>query len=133
MITFKGIIDEVAKWGAGHGLPVFFGDEYTRNVLANNITGDFIFVDVPGGVQPYNDLTYEDLNLNILIQVLGTSRYLRDDMAEIDLLDRTFTVITDISRRIGCAYSAANGVVTKRQNIYDSPKSGWELTIAITV
>lgn len=85
-MTFKGILDDVSTWAGRHGLPVFFGDEYTRNVLANQITGDFVFVDVPGGIQTYSDLAPEPLGVSVLIQVLGTSHYLRDDTAEIEVL-----------------------------------------------
>ena len=59
-MTFKGILDQIGTWGAQHALPVFFGDEATRNRLANDITGDFIFVDVPGGRQDYNDYAAGD-------------------------------------------------------------------------
>ena len=77
-MTFKGILDQVGTWGALHGLPVFFGDESTRNRLANDITGDFIFVDVPGGRQDYNDYAAEAFSISVLIQVLGTSFYETD-------------------------------------------------------
>lgn len=109
-----------------------FGDEYTRNVLANQITGDFVFVDMPGGVQTYSALALEPFGINVLIQVLGTSHYLRDDTAEIEVLDRTFAVVTDIARQAGCNYVSGAANVVKRQNIYDSPKSGWEITLNIS-
>lgn len=131
-MTFKGILDQVQTWAARHGLPVFFGDDYTRNALANEITGDFVFVDVPGGVQNFNDYAAEGFIINVLIQVLGTTAYERDRAEEIEVLDRTFTVIVDIAQKMGCNYVAGIGNVTKRQNIYDSPKSGWELAIAIS-
>ena len=62
-MTFKGILDQVGTWGAQHALPVFFGDEATRNRLANDITGDFIFVDIPGGRQDYNDYAAETFSI----------------------------------------------------------------------
>lgn len=131
-MTFKGILDDVSTWAGRHGLPVFFGDEYTRNVLANQITGDFVFVDIPGGIQTYSDLAPEPFGVSVLIQVLGTSHYLRSDADEIEVLDRTFTVITDIAKKAGCNYVSGAANVVKRQNIYDSPKSGWEITINIS-
>ena len=131
-MTFKGILDQVGTWGAQHALPVFFGDEATRNRLANDITGDFIFVDVPGGRQDYNDYAAEEFSITVLIQVLGTSHYERDDMSEIDVLDRTFTVITDIAKKAVCLYESEGAAVVKRQNIYDSPKSGWEITLNLS-
>lgn len=131
-MTFKGILDQVQTWAARHGLPVFFGDDYTRNFLSSQITGDFVFVDVPGGVQDFNDYTAEEFSVNVLIQVLGTTAYERDRAEEIEVLDRTFTVIVDLAQKMGCNYTAGIGNVTKRQNIYDSPKSGWELVIAIS-
>lgn len=118
--------------GAQHALPVFFGDESTRNRLANDITGDFIFVDVPGGRQDYNDYAAEAFSITVLIQVLGTSHYETDSSAEIDVLDRTFTVITDISKKAVCLYESEGAAVVKRQNIYDSPKSGWEITLNLS-
>lgn len=131
-MTFKGILDQVGTWGALHGLPVFFGDESTRNRLANEITGDFIFVDVPGGRQDYNDYAAEPFAITVLIQVLGTSFYERDDAAEIDVLDRTFTAITDIANKAVCLYVSSGAAIVKRQNIYDSPKSGWEITLNLS-
>ena len=131
-MTFKEILDDVSTWAGRHGLPMFFGDEYTRNVLANRITGDFVFVDIPGGIQTYSDLAPEPFGVSVLIQVLGTSFYLRDDAEEIEVLDRTFTAITDIARQAGCNYISRAANVVKRQNIYDSPKSGWEITINIS-
>lgn len=131
-MTFKGILDDVSTWAGRHGLPVFFGDEYTRNVLANQITSYFVFVDVPGGIQTYSALAPEPFGVSVLIQVLGTSFYLRDDAAEIEVLDRTFTAITDIAKQAGCKYVSGAANVVKRQNIYDSPKSGWEITINIS-
>lgn len=131
-MTFKGILDQVGTWGAQHALPVFFGDEATRNRLANDITGDFIFVDVPGGRQDYNDYAAEAFSITVLIQVLGTSHYERDDVSEIDVLDRTFTIITDIAKKAVCLYESEGAAVTKRQNIYDSPKSGWEITLNLS-
>lgn len=131
-MTFKDILNQVGTWGAQQGLPVFFGDEATRNRLANDITGDFIFVDVPGGRQDYNDYTAEPFSISVLIQVLGTSHYERDDMAEIDVLDRTFTAITYIANRAVCMYVSEGAAVVKRQNIYDSPKSGWEITLNLS-
>lgn len=131
-MTFKGILDDVSTWAGRHGLPVFFGDEYTRNALANQITGDFVFVDVPGGIQTYSDLAPEPFGVSVLIQVLGTSFYLRSDAEEIEVLDRTFIAITDIAKQAGCNYISGAANVVKRQNIYDSPKSGWEITINIS-
>ena len=131
-MTFKDILNQVGTWGAQQGLPVFFGDESTRNRLANGITGDFIFVDVPGGRQDYNDYAAEPFSISVLIQVLGTSHYERDDMAEIDVLDRTFTAITYIAKKAVCLYESEGAAVVKHQNIYDSPKSGWEITLNIS-
>ena len=131
-MTFKGILDQVGTWGAQHALPVFFGDDATRNRLANDITGDFIFVDIPSGRQDYNDYAAEPFSIAVLIQALGTSHYERDDMAEIDVLDRTFTVITDIAKKAVCLYESEGAAVVKRQNIYDSPKSGWEITLNLS-
>ena len=131
-MTFKGILDQVGTWGAQHALPVFFGDEATRNRLANDITGDFILVDVPGGRQDYNDYAAEAFAISVLIQVLGTSFYETDSSSEIDVLDRTFTVITDIAKKAVCLYESEGAAVVKRQNIYDSPKSGWEITLNLS-
>ena len=52
--------------------------------------------------------------------------------AEIDVLDRTFTVITDIAKKAVCRYKSEGAAVVKRQNIYDSPKSGWEITLNLS-
>lgn len=131
-MTFKGILDQIGTWGAQHALPVFFGDEATRNRLANDITGDFILVDVPGGRQDYNDYAAEAFSITVLIQVLGTSYYETDSSSEIDVLDRTFTVITDIAKKAVCLYESEGAAVVKRQNIYDSPKSGWEITLNLS-
>ena len=59
----------------------------------------------------------------MLIQVLGTSHYETDSSSEIDVLDRTFTVITDIAKKAVCLYVSEGAAVVKRQNMYDSPKS----------
>ena len=89
-------------------------------------------MDIPGGRQDYNDYAAEAFSVAVLIQVLGTSFYETDSSSEIDVLDRTFAVITDIARKAVCLYVSESAAVTKRQNIYDSPKSGWEITLNLS-
>lgn len=122
----------VDKWAARAGLPAYFGDEYVRNHQANAITGDFIFWDVPSGSRFYGEVSAEPLGLDVMIQVLGTSYYMKDLAAELDVLDRTFNVIQSISKEVVCEFALTTSRIVKRENIYDSQKSGWEITFTIT-
>lgn len=131
-MTFSDIVSVVDKWAARAGLPAYFGDEYVRNHQANAITGDFIFWDVPGGSRVYGEVSAEPLGLDVLIQVLGTSHYMKDLAAELDVLERTFNVIESISKEVVCEFGVSLSRIVKRENIYDSQKSGWEITFTLT-
>lgn len=131
-MTFSGIIQEVVKQAARYELLVYIGDEYDRNVQANGLTGDFVFMDIPDGSQTYNDYTTDALQIRVLIQVLGTSFYLRNKTEQLAVLDRTFTVLTDMAKAIGCNLQASAGAIRKHENIYDSPKAGWEITLTLS-
>lgn len=131
-MTFSDVMTAVDKWAARVGLPAYFGDEYVRNHLANAITGDFIFWDVPGGSRVYGEVSADPLGLDVLIQVLGTSHYMKDLAAELDVLERTFNVIESISKEVVCEFGVSLSRIVKRENIYDSQKSGWEITFTLT-
>lgn len=131
-MTFNDIVSAVDKWAARAGLPAFFGDEYVRNHQANAITEDFIFWDVPSGSRTYGEVSAEPLGLDVVIQVLGTSYYMKDLAAELDVLERTFNVIESISKDVVCEFAVTMSRIVKRENIYDSQKSGWEITFTIT-
>lgn len=131
-MTFNDIVSAVDKWAARNGLPAYFGDEYVRNHQANAIAGDFIFWDVTGGSRSYGEVSADPLGVDVLIQVLGTSYYMKDLAAELDVLERTFNVVESISKDVVCEFTVTVARITKRENIYDSQKSGWEITFTIS-
>lgn len=129
-MRFDELVNTINARAASLGLPCAFGDSYTRNVLANGITGYFVFFDVPGStIDVVNSIG--NTGFSVTLQVLGTSWYIRDEAKELDVLTQTSLYITDIIRKMGCSSSITGLTVTKVQNIYESPKSGWQATFTI--
>ena len=57
---------------------------------------------------------------------------MKDLAAELDVLERTFNVIESISKEVVCEFGVSLSRIVKRENIYDSQKSGWEITFTLT-
>lgn len=129
-MTFARIIEFMSEQAEKAGLPILFGDVSSLNVQVNSISGMFLTFDVPtGGMasQPPALRTY-----NVVMQCLDTSFYLRNDLAELDVLTRTDLAINQIASQFVCNFEVSVLTFEKVQNIYDSSKSGWRVKFNIT-
>ena len=112
------------------GLPIFFGDTDTINVLVNGISGMFLTFDVPdGGMSKLPPATRK---YNVVLQCLDESFYMENNLAELDTLVRTDLALNKLMSTFVCHFDVDGLNFKKVQNIYDSKKSGWQVTFSVT-
>ena len=112
------------------GLPIYFGDTDTINVLVNGISGMFLTFDVPdGGMAKLPPATRK---YNVVLQCLDESFYMENNLAELDTLVRTDLALNKLMSTFVCHYDVDGLNFKKVQNIYDSKKSGWQVTFSVT-
>lgn len=112
------------------GLPIYFGDTDTINVLVNGISGMFLTFDVPdGGMSKLPPATRK---YNVVLQCLDESFYMENNLAELDTLVRTDLALNKLMSTFVCHFDVDGLNFKKVQNIYDSKKSGWQVTFSVT-
>lgn len=112
------------------GLPIYFGDNSTINVLVNGISGMFLTFDVPdGGMAKLPPATRK---YNVVLQCLDESFYTENNAAELDTLVRTDLALNKLMSTFVCHFDVDGLNFKKVQNIYDSKKSGWQVTFSVT-
>ena len=112
------------------GLPIYFGDNYTVNEMVNDISGMFLTFDVPdGGMAKLPPATRK---YNVVLQCLDESFYMENNLAELDTLVRTDLALNKLMSTFVCHFDVDGLNFKKVQNIYDSKKSGWQVTFSVT-
>ena len=112
------------------GLPIYFGDNSIINVLVNGISGMFLTFDVPdGGMAKLPPATRK---YNVVLQCLDESFYMENNLAELDTLVRTDLALNKLMSTFVCHFDVDGLNFKKVQNIYDSKKSGWQVTFSVT-
>lgn len=112
------------------GLPIYFGDNATINVMVNDISGMFLTFDVPdGGMAKLPPATRK---YNVVLQCLDESFYMENNLSELDTLVRTDLALNKLMSTFVCHFDVDGLNFKKVQNIYDSKKSGWQVTFSVT-
>lgn len=112
------------------GLPIYFGDNDNINVMVNDISGMFLTFDVPdGGMAKLPPATRK---YNVVLQCLDESFYMENNLAELDTLVRTDLALNKLMSTFVCHFDVDVLNFKKVQNIYDSKKSGWQVTFSVT-
>lgn len=129
-MRFSDILTFMDEQAVKLGLPVYFGDNATINVMVNDISGMFLTFDVPdGGMTKLPPATRK---YNVVLQCLDESFYMENNAAELDTLVRTDLALNKLMSTFVC-HSDVDGLNFKKvQNIYDSKKSGWQVTFSVT-
>lgn len=112
------------------GLPIYFGDNSIINVMVNDISGMFLTFDVPdGGMAKLPPATRK---YNVVLQCLDESFYGEDNLSELDTLVRTDLALNKLMSTFVCHFDVDGLNFKKVQNVYDSKKSGWQVTFSVT-
>ena len=69
---------------------------------------------------------------NVVLQCLDESFYGEDNLSELDTLVRTDLALNKLMSTFVCHFDVDGLNFKKVQNIYDSKKSGWQVTISVT-
>ena len=129
-MRFSDILTFMDEQAVKLGLPIYFGDTDTVNVLVNGISGMFLTFDVPdGGVAKLPPATRK---YNVTLQCLDKSYYMENNLAELDTLVRTDLALSKLMSTFVCHFDVDGLNFKKVQNIYDSKKSGWQVTFSVT-
>lgn len=129
-MRFSDILTFMDEQAVKIGLPIYFGDNYTVNVLVNGISGMFLTFDVPdGGMAKLSPATRK---YNVVLQCLDESFYGENNLAELDTLVRTDLALNKLMSTFVCHFDVDGLIFRKVQNIYDSKKSGWQVTFSVT-
>lgn len=129
-MRFSDILTFMDEQAIRLGLPIYFGDNYTVNELANDISGMFLTFDVPdGGMAKLPPATRK---YNVVLQCLDKSFYGEDNLSELDTLVRTDLALNKLMSTFVCHFDVDGLNFKKVQNIYDSKKSGWQVTFSVT-
>lgn len=129
-MRFSDILTFMDEQAVKLGLPIYFGDTDTVNVLVNDISGMFLTFDVPdGGVAKLPPATRK---YNVVLQCLDESFYMENNLAELDTLVRTDLALNKLMSTFVCHFDVDGLNFKKVQNIYDSKKSGWQVTFSVT-
>ena len=129
-MRFSDILTFMDEQAVKLGLPIYFGDTDTVNVLVNGISGMFLTFDVPdGGVAKLPPATRK---YNVTLQCLDKSYYMENNLAELDTLVRTDLALGKLMSTFVCHFDVDGLNFKKVQNIYDSKKSGWQVTFSVT-
>lgn len=129
-MRFSDILTFMDEQAVKLGLPIYFGDDSTINVMVNDISGVFLTFDVPdGGMAKLPPATRK---YNVVLQCLGESFYMENNLAELDTLVRTDLALNKLMSTFVCHFDVDGLNFKKVQNIYDSKKSGWQVTFSVT-
>lgn len=129
-MRFSDILTFMDEQAVKLGLPIYFGDNYTVNEMVNDISGMFLTFDVPdGGMSKLPPATRK---YNVTLQCLDKSYYMENNAAELDTLVRTDLALNKLMSTFVCHFEVDGLVFRKVQNIYDSKKSGWQVTFSVT-
>ena len=129
-MRFSDILTFMDEQAVKLGLPIYFGDNSTINVLVNGISGMFLTFDVPdGGMSKLPPATRK---YNVVLQCLDESFYMENNLAELDTLVRTDLALNKLMSTFVCHFDVDGLNFKKVQNIYDSKKSGWQVTFSVT-
>lgn len=129
-MRFSDILTFMDEQAVKLGLPIYFGDNATINVMVNDISGMFLTFDVPdGGMAKLPPATRK---YNVVLQCLDESFYMENNLAELDTLVRTDLALNKLMSTFVCHFDVDGLNFKKVQNIYDSKKSGWQVTFSIT-
>lgn len=129
-MRFSDILTFMDEQAVILGLPIYFGDNATINVLVNGISGMFLTFDVPdGGMAKLPPATRK---YNVVLQCLDESFYMENNAAELDTLVRTDLALNKLMSTFVCHFEVDGLIFRKVQNIYDSKKSGWQVTFSVT-
>ena len=129
-MRFSDILTFMDEQAVKLGLPIYFGDNSTINVMVNDISGMFLTFDVPdGGMAKLPPATRK---YNVVLQCLDESFYMENNLAELDTLARTDLALNKLMSTFVCHFDVDGLNFKKVQNIYDSKKSGWQVTFSVT-
>ena len=129
-MRFSDILTFMDEQAVKLGLPIYFGDNPTINVMVNDISGMFLTFDVPdGGMSKLPPATRK---YNVVLQCLDESFYMENNLAELDTLVRTDLALNKLMSTFVCHFDVDGLNFKKVQNIYDSKKSGWQVTFSVT-
>lgn len=129
-MRFSDILTFMDEQAVKLGLPIYFGDNDTINVLVNGISGMFLTFDVPdGGMATLPPATRK---YNVVLQCLDESFYAENNLAELDTLVRTDLALNKLMSTFVCHFDVDGLNFKKVQNIYDTKKSGWQVTFSVT-
>ena len=129
-MRFSDILTFMDEQAVKLGLPIYFGDNATINVMVNDISGMFLTFDVPdGGMAKLPPATRK---YNVVLQCLDESFYGEDNLSELDTLVRTDLALNKLMSTFVCHFDVDGLNFKKVQNIYDSKKSGWQVTFSVT-
>ena len=129
-MRFSDILTFMDEQAVKLGLPIYFGDNATINVMANDISGMFLTFDVPdGGMAKLPPATRK---YNVVLQCLDESFYMENNLAELDTLVRTDLALNKLMSTFVCHFDVDGLNFKKVQNVYDSKKSGWQVTFSVT-
>lgn len=129
-MIFSDILTFMDEQAVKLGLPIYFGDDSTINALVNGVSGMFLTFDVPdGGMAKLPPATRK---YNVVLQCLDESFYGEDNLSELDTLVRTDLALNKLMSTFVCHFDVDGLNFKKVQNIYDSKKSGWQVTFSVT-
>lgn len=129
-MRFSDILTFMDEQAVILGLPIYFGDNYTVNEMVNDISGMFLTFDVPdGGMAKLPPATRK---YNVVLQCLDESFYMENNLAELDTLVRTDLALNKLMSTFVCHFDVDGLNFKKVQNMYDSKKSGWQVTFSVT-
>lgn len=129
-MRFSDILTFMDEQAVILGLPIYFGDNSNINVMVNDISGMFLTFDVPdGGMAKLPPATRK---YNVVLQCLDESFYMENNLAELDTLVRTDLALNKLMSTFVCHFDVDGLNFKKVQNIYDSKKSGWQVTFSVT-
>ena len=129
-MRFSDILTFMDEQAVILGLPIYFGDNANINVMVNDISGMFLTFDVPdGGMAKLPPATRK---YNVVLQCLDESFYGEDNLSELDTLVRTDLALNKLMSTFVCHFDVDGLNFKKVQNIYDSKKSGWQVTFSVT-
>lgn len=129
-MRFSDILNFMDEQAVKLGLPIYFGDNANINVMVNDISGMFLTFDVPdGGMAKLPPATRK---YNVTLQCLDKSYYMENNLAELDTLVRTDLALNKLMSTFVCHFDVDGLNFKKVQNIYDSKKSGWQVTFSVT-
>ena len=127
-MRFSDILTFMDEQAVKLGLPIYFGDNPIINVMVNDISGMFLTFDVPdGGMAKLPPATRK---YNVVLQCLDESFYMENNLAELDTLVRTDLALNKLMSTFVCHFDVDGLNFKKVQNIYDSKKSGWQVTFS---